>query len=174
MRLRSGARWIAVAVVAGAIGVPTAASAAQPTTLRLDGVGPLRLGMTRASAVRTGWLSHRSSGCEVASPVPVTYRLDGAKAPKALNGSAEFSRGRLRTLTFGGGVRTTVGVRVGSTSADLLSRYRAAGFTATSRYEELFEATFLTVKRERRQVLGALSTNGRVTQLALPAVLVCE
>ena len=119
--------------------------------------------MSRASAVRTGWLSHRSSGCEVASPVPVTYRLDGARAPRALNGSAEFSRGRLRTLTFGGGVRTTVGVRVGSTSTELLSRYRAAGFTATSRYEELFDATFLTVKRQRRQVLGALADHGRVT-----------
>lgn len=174
MRLRSGARWVAVAAITGAIGAPPAASAAPPTTLRVDGVGPLTLGMTRASAVRTGWLSHRSSGCEVASPVPVTYRLDGAKAPKALNGSAEFLRGRLRTLTFGGGVRTPVGVRVGSTSADLLSRYRAAGFTATSRYDEQFEATFLTVKRRQRQMLGALAANGRVTQIALPAVRVCE
>lgn len=67
-----------------------------------------------------------------------------------------------------------MGDLVGSTSADLLSRYRAAGFTATSRYEELFQATFLTVKRERRQVLGALADKGRVTQLAVPAVAVCE
>ncbi len=172
MSLRIGVGLTTATVVLG-VRFPSAVSAA-PTTLRLDGIGPLKLGMTRASAERTGWLSHRSRGCEVASPVPVAYRLDGRRAPKALAGSAEFSAGRLTSLSFRAGVRTALGVRIGSRSSTLLSRYRGAGFTASSRYDATFGVTFLTVERRNRQRLGALASSGRVTQLAVPAVPVCE
>ena len=53
-----------------------------PTTLRLDGVGPLKLGMRVTAARQTGWLAGRRTGCPLGGPpLPVTYRLSG-RAPR--------------------------------------------------------------------------------------------
>lgn len=166
----------AAAVAAAAAGLVAApAGAAGPTTLRLHGVGPLRLGMARADAVATGWLADRRPGCELASPRPVTYRVSGPKAPAGVRGSAEFQRGRLRTLSFTRGVRTTTGVTVGRTTvARMTARSRAAGFAAAVRFDGTFQGTFVTVRRRGRQVLGAFAAHRVITILAMPAVAVCE
>jgi hypothetical protein len=155
---------------------PASTAGAATTLLRLDGIGPVKLGMTRAAALKTGWLADRAPGCELASPRPITYRFTGPKAPGGLRGSAQFERGRLSVISFTGGVRTRVGVRIGAPTARMLSKYRNAGFVASSMFSPVFAGTFVSVKRERggRQVLGAFAQGGHVQNLAVPAVAVCD
>jgi hypothetical protein len=165
------------ALVIAATAVPAGgAGAAGPAIVRLDGVGPLRLGMTRAAALRTGWLSARGKGCELATPTPITYRLAGPQAPRALRGTAQFDRGRLDNLSFTRGARTALGVTVArTTTARMVSRYRKAGYQASSQFTPTFQGTFATVKKNGRQVVGAFAQSGTVvTTLAIPAVPVCE
>jgi len=169
---------VAVAVVL--LGSPAAAAPAAPPSrvLRLDGIGPLTLGMTRPTATATGWLAHRSGGCELGGPpLPVDYRLDGAHAPSGLRGAAEFQDGRLRSIVVSRGVRTAAGVRPGHTTvARMVARYRALGFHATARHDATFEGTFVTVRRRAggRQVLGAFASGSVVDTIGIPFVPVCE
>lgn len=144
--------------------------------LRLDGIGPLRLGMTRASALRTGWLAHRGTGCELGGPpLPVTYRLAGRHAPRGVRGVAEFDRGRLRNLSFSRGVSTATGVAVGQTTArTMVARYRRAGFSASSQFVSTFSGTFVSVRRHRRDVIAGFAGRRTITTLAIPFVPVCE
>ncbi len=146
------------------------------STLRLDGIGPLKLGMTRAAAVKTGWLSHRGTGCELGGPpLPITYRLRGAAAPKGLSGVAEFNGGKLTSLDFRKGVRTAAGVVVGTTTAaQMVSRYKARGFTAKATFSSLFGGTFVDVKKNGARVIGGFATGKVVTDLAIPGIQTCE
>jgi hypothetical protein len=146
------------------------------TVLRLDGIGPLHLGMTRAAALETGWLAGRATGCELGGPpLPITYRFTGAKAPRGIVGIAEFQANRLHSLSFTRGVRTSTGVTVGrTTTSRMVSRYRSAGFKATARYVETFQGTFVTVKRNGAQVVGGFGEHGVITTVAVPVVPVCE
>lgn len=165
-----------LAVAAGTASGRPFAPAGGTTQLRLNGIGPLSLGMTRKAALSTGWLAQRKPGCELGGPpLPITYRLTGASAPKRIKGTAEFTGNRLRTLAFTGGVRTATGVEPGQTSAaGMVSRYRAAGFSASSRYDDVFVGTFVTVKRGGKQVIGGFAEGGKVTSLGIPFVPVCE
>ncbi len=171
-------RLMSLAVLAaGALAVAaSAAHAASPTVLRLNGIGPLTLGMTRTAAVATGWLGDRSTGCPLGGPpLPITYRFTGAKAPAGIKGSAEFHNGRLRGLSFTHGVRTSTGVTVRkTTTARMVARYRSAGFTASARFESTFQGTFVTVKKAGHEVVGGFAERRTVTILAIPAVPVCE
>jgi hypothetical protein len=154
--------------------LPASGAGAATTLLRLDGIGPLKLGMTRVAALKSGWLAHRAPGCELVSPRPVTYRFTGAKAPHGLRGSAQFDRGRLSALSFSRGVRTRLGVQIGTSTARMVSKYRHAGFAASSMFSSTFGGTFVTVKRRGRQVLGGFATGGQVRNLAVPFVPVCD
>jgi hypothetical protein len=168
---------LVVAAIAGsALAVqPPAASPASTTVLRLDGIGPLHLGMTRTAALATGWLADRGSGCPLGGTPPITYRFTGAKAPKGTKGSAEFSDGRLRALSFTRGVRTSTGVTVGrTTTARMVARYRAAGFTASASFVSTFQGTFVRVKRHGRDVVGGFGEGSVVTIVAIPTIPVCE
>jgi hypothetical protein len=164
----------AIAVSAALLASPAAAGAT--TVLRLDGIGPLKLGMTRADAVATGWLGNRGKGCELSGPpVPITYRLSGPKAPSGIRGTAEFANGHLSDLSFTRGVRTSAGITVGKTRlVRMWQRYRALGFTASGRYDNTFQGTFVTVKRHGHTVLGGFGEGPTVTILGLPDVPVCE
>jgi hypothetical protein len=119
-------------------------------------------------------LADRAPGCELASPRPITYLFTGPKAPGGLRGSAQFDSGRLSVISFSRGVRTRVGVRIGAPTARMVSKYRNAGFGASSMFSPTFAGTFVTVKRGGRQVLGAFARGGHVKSLAVPAVPVCE
>jgi hypothetical protein len=156
----------------------TAPAGAATTRLRLDGIGPLRLGMPRAAAVATGWLANRSTGCPLGgTPLPITYRFSGPNAPRGLHGAAEFHGGRLRALSFTGGVRTATGVTVGrTTTARMVARYRRAGFAASAQFVPTFGGTFVRVRRRPggADVIGGFARRRTVTMLALPAVPVCE
>ena len=155
------------------VGQPAASAS---TLLHLDGIGPLRLGMSRADALATGWLSDRSAGCELASPRPIDYRVAGRRAPAGLRGVAEFNSGKLTDLSFTRGVRTATGVRVGLTTITrMVSRYRAVGFLASARFVDTFGGTFVAVRRRNgRQVLAAFSQGRVITTISVPAVPVCE
>ena len=155
---------------------PATSAGATPTTLRLDGIGPLKLGMRVTAARQTGWLADRRTGCPLGGPpLPVTYRLIGRRAPDGIRGIAEFNRGRLTGLSFTRGVRTAAGVTVGVTSsARMVARYRAAGFGASARYEGTFQGTFTNVRRGTRNVLGGFGEGAIVSLLAIPSVPVCE
>ncbi|MEA5442818.1 hypothetical protein [Cyanobium gracile] len=144
--------------------------------LRLDGIGPLRLGMGRAEAVATGWLSDPGTGCELdGPPLPVVYKLKGPKAPAGIVGTVEFDRGLLRVLAFSAGVKTAFGIAIpGATASDLVKRARAAGFSATSAYDETFAGRFVTVNRAGKQVLGAFAEQSAITTIAVPYVPVCD
>jgi hypothetical protein len=175
-------RSLAVALLA-TLAVACGTASGQPigpsvgaTTLRLNGIGPLQLGMTRQAALATGWLAQRKPGCELGGPpLPITYRLTGGRAPNGIKGTAEFAGDRLRTLAITGGVRTATGVEPGRTSAaGMVARYRAAGFAASSRYDDVFVGTFVTVKRNGKQVIGGFAEGGKVTSLGIPFVPVCE
>jgi hypothetical protein len=109
-------RWraavVAVVAVVSALALPIdVASATSTTVLRLDGMGPLHLGMTRSHGLATGWLAGRATGCELAGPpLPITYRFTGAKAPRGIVGVAHFDGNRLSVLFFARSVRTSTGV----------------------------------------------------------------
>jgi hypothetical protein len=143
--------------------------------LRLDGIGPLHVGMTRTAALGTGWLAGRSSGCTLGGTPPITYRFTGPRAPKAIRGSAEFENGRLTTMSFTRGVRTSTGVTVGrTTTARMAARYRAAGFAASARFDSTFQGTFVRVRRHGRDVVGGFGEGRVVSIVAIPAIAVCE
>jgi hypothetical protein len=164
------------ALASAALWAPANAAGGPATTvLRLDGIGPLHLGMTRTEALGTGWLAGRRSGCPLGGTPPITYRFTGPNAPKAIKGSAEFDNDRLTTLSFTRGVRTSTGVTVARTTpARMVARYRAAGFTASARFESTFQGTFVGVRRHGREVVGGFAEGGVVTIVAIPAVAVCE
>ncbi len=164
-----------LAVLAALTLATGAASAPAPTLLRTDGIGPLRLGMSRAQALATGWLVGRGRGCPLFGTPPITYRF-GGRAPSRLRGSVEFSRGRLTDLTVTRGVRTATGVTVGATTRRMLELSRAAGFTAAAEYVPEFQGTFVRVVRDGRQVLGAFSgkRSKRVEQLSIPDTVICD
>ena len=161
---------------ASALAYPSVEGQTTSTLLRLDGIGPLRLGMTRQAALSSGWLAHRAPGCELAgTPRPITYRLTGAKAPLGIAGTAEFDHNRLQTLSFTRGVRTAQGVEVGHTTAkQMVARYRTAGFGASARFDTTFQATFVTIRRNGKQVIGGLAERGPLSILGIPYVPVCE
>lgn len=171
-----GATLLLAAGSATAAGSAWAGGGGSSPVLRLDGIGPLRLGMSRADAVATGWLSDPGPGCELGGPpLPVVYKLKGPKAPAGIAGTAQFDRGTLRVLAFSSGVRTSFGVAIpGGTVAKLLQRARASGLSATSLYDQTFAGTFVTVNRGGRQVLGAFAEKSAIGTLAVPYVPVCE
>jgi hypothetical protein len=162
-------------IVIAVLAVPVSGAGAA-TLLRLNGIGPLKLGMTRADAVATGWLAQRQTGCPLGGPpLPITYRLTGANAPSGIRGTAEFTGGRLRNLSFTRGVRTAAGVRVRHTTiAGMVRRYKDAGFKARAEHSDVFGGSFVTVKRGKRSVIGGFGEGSRVTILALRHVPVCE
>jgi hypothetical protein len=165
-----------VSIALVALSAATPATATASTVLRLDGIGPLHLGMSRTAAVQTGWLAGRSTGCELGGPpLPVTYRFTGPKAPRGLVGTAEFHADRLRVLSFTRGVRTSAGVTVRKTTASrMVARYRQAGFTASARFVDTFQATFVTIKRHGQDVVGGFAEHRVLTMIAIPAIPVCE
>jgi hypothetical protein len=165
---------VAGAVCAALFAAPTAAGAT--TVLRLHGIGPLTLGMTRTDAVKTGWLANRGKGCPLGgTPVPITYRFTGSQAPSGIAGTAEFRGGRLRGLSFTHGVRAAAGVTVGKTRiVRMWERYRALGFSATGRYDNTFQGTFVTVKRHGRTVIGGFARGNTVSIIGIPDAPVCE
>jgi hypothetical protein len=168
---------LAVAATAGAALVAPADAAGPPATtvLRLHGIGPLQLGMTRTAALATGWLAERRPGCPLGGTPPITYRFTGPKAPRAIKGSAEFENNRLSTMSFTRGVRTSTGVTVArTTAARMVARYRTAGFTASARFDSTFQGTFVRVKRHGHDVVGGFADASVVTIVAIPAVAVCE
>jgi hypothetical protein len=170
------------ALAAGAhAGAPDGSAAATPTLLRLDGIGPLRLGMSRSAALRTRWLANQAPGCKLGGPpFPITYRLSGPAAPDGVVGSAEFQSNRLRNLSFTRGVRTATGVVAGRTTArGMVNRYLDAGFAARAQFVDVFQGTFVLVRRGGRQVAGGFArgrTTARrpVSTLAIPYVPTCE
>lgn len=156
-----------------------AAPAQGATLLRLDGIGPLRLGMSRTAAVATGWLSNRRAGCPLGGrPYPIEYALDGRSAPPALRGIAEFRGGRLTSVTVTRGARTATGVVPGTTRwPSMVRRYRRAGFRVSARYVTAFGGTFVDVRRRRGDatVLGGFAEKGRpVSVLGIPFVPACD
>jgi hypothetical protein len=170
---RACAAAISIAALAG---LPHPAKAATTPVLRLDGIGPLHLGMTRTAALGTDWLAARATGCELAGPpLPITYRFTGTKAPRGIAGVAEFNHNRPQALSFTHGVRTSTGVTVGRTTIKrMVARYRQAGFGASAQFVETFQGTFVTVSKGGRDVLGGFGEHGIVTSVGIPAIPVCE
>jgi hypothetical protein len=169
-------RIVAALPVLLALAAPAQAS----TLLRLDGIGPLTLGMKQPAAVGTGWLVHRGHGCPLGGkPYPVDYTLTGPRAPAGIDGTAEFNgaTGRLDTLSFGKGVRTATGVVVGRTTATgMVTRYRNAGFAASARYDTTFQGTFVQVRRHKggKLLMMGFASKSKLETIGIPVIPVCE
>jgi hypothetical protein len=56
----------------------------------------------------------------------------------------------------------------------MVARYRAAGFSASARFERTFQGTFVRVRRHGRDVVGGFGERGVVSIVAIPAIAVCE
>lgn len=175
MNRRSAILAGGAAIMVAAAAVP--ASAATPR-LRLDGIGPLTLGMTTSQAVATGWLATPQPGCELESPRPVGYSLRGSSAPAGLRGSVIFRSGRLSEVIVDKGARTITGVRPGVTTARaMIVAYRRAGYWVTSVYEPVFQTRFITARRGGKTIVGiapGISTAKVVGSLGVPGITACE
>lgn len=166
---------------AGALTLVAALAApavAAPPRLRLDGIGPLKLGMTRSAALATGWLSNPMPGCELQSPRPVGYDLAGPSAPAGLKGGVSFVSGKLVTVAVDKGAATITGVRPGvTTAAKMVSAYKKAGYKVTSLFDPTFQARFITATRGGKSIVGiasGASTSKVVSSLSVPFADVCE
>lgn len=162
------------------IAVPLALALAAPaqaaTPLRLNGIGPLKLGMSRMAALDTGWLSNRHTGCPLGGkPYPIDYDLEGSAAPSGIDGSVEFVGGEATNMSFRSGVRTSTGVVPGKTTwAGMVKRYRDAGLKASARYDDTFQGTFVRVKLNGKQVMGGFADDKIVEVIGIPYVPTCE
>jgi hypothetical protein len=166
-------RRIATLTIAALLALPGIAAASQ--LLRLNGIGPLKLGMKRADALSTGWLAHKTKGCELSTPRPIAYSLTGPSAPAGVKGTIEFQSGKLIAMSFTKGVHTAAGVNVGqTTSAQMIGDYTGGGFSASAAVSTMFGGTFTTVKHSGHVVLQGFGPKKIVTQLAIPAVQVCD
>jgi hypothetical protein len=151
------------------------ATAGASKLLRLNGIGPLKLGMKRAAALSTGWLAHMAKGCELLSPRPTTYTLTGPNAPTSVTGLVQFQHRRLMSISMTRGVHTAAGVVLGrTTSSQMVSDYQNAGFTASAAFSRTFGGTFTTVKRNGASVIQGFGAQKIVTLLAIPAAQVCD
>jgi hypothetical protein len=131
--------------------------------------------MSQTAAVNTGWLAHKSQGCELASPRPVVYQLNGSSAPAGVKGSAQFEGGKLRNLSFTRGVHTAVGIVPGvSRTGQMVDRYGRAGFNASAQYSNVFRSTFVNVKKGGKFKIMGLAEHERINTLSIPVVPVCE
>ncbi len=159
---------VAVAAPAGADRPDPAAAAsakrtAPGTTVRFDGIGGLRLGMTRSKAFATGVLRTASETCfDSPAPRPVTYSSDGPKNAAGARYQAIFRGGRngkLTHLQFVSGVRTELGIRPGvSTAAQMAVTYRRAGYTVRTTFDGAYNSTFVEVRKGRRALMTGVAS----------------
>jgi hypothetical protein len=160
------------------VAVAVLATPAQGATLlRLNGIGPLKLGMSTMASLDTGWLSDRQTGCKLGGPpYPVTYRLDGSAAPAAIVGSVELNRGKLTNVIADSGVRTATGVVPGKTTwASMVTRYRNAGYKVSARYDDVFQVTFVHVKTKGgKAVMTGIAQKKIVDTIGVPFIPLCE
>jgi hypothetical protein len=166
-------------VPALALAAIAAAPAHAATLVRLDGIGPLKLGMSRLAALDTGWLGARHTGCKLGGkPYPIDYSLTGGKAPTGIGGSAEFTDGKLANMSFTKGVRTATGVVPGVTSwPNMVQRYRDAGYRVSARYDSTFVGTFVNVKRRKGAaavMIGFAEKGKPVGMIGIPYIPLCE
>lgn len=154
--------------------VVSQAAGARAPVLRLNGIGPLSLGMSRPTAIATGWLANRSLGCELASPRPVVYSLTGPRAPRGIAGSVSFVGEKLVSVSIRRGAQTGLGIAPGrSTVRAMVATYRSHGFRVTNRYEATFQARFVTASRAG-QTIGAVASKSTIDSLGIPHIDVCE
>lgn len=178
----------AVAAPAGADRPDPAAAAsakrrASGTTIRFDGIGPLRLGMTRSKAYATGTIRTAAETCfDSPAPRPVNYSSDGPRNAAGARFQAIFRggrNGRLTHLLFVSGVRTELGIRPGvSTAAQMAAAYRRAGYTVSTTFDSSYNSTFVAVRRGRRALMTGMAT-GRLRahkplhSIGIPGNFVC-
>lgn len=165
-----------MAIGALALLLAAAAVAGTRTRLTFSGIGPLKLGMKLQTAVGTGWLTRRGTGCPLGGkPYPVTYSFTGRKAPRGIKGTAQFSRGKLQVLSFGAGVTTDAGLTVGkATIHEMVSLYRRRGDKVSTQFDKTFGGTFVTVRHHGKVVMQGFGAHSRLQMLAIPFVPVCD
>ncbi len=168
---------------------PDAAAAARRapsnTTLRFDGIGAIRLGMTRNAAYKTGLIRSHSDTClDGKKPLPVSYGSDGSRAAPGSRFTSYFKGGRNGRLTHIlaiAGVRTELGIRPGvSTASEMIKVYRRARYTVRTRTRPDFAGvTFVDVLTRGRVVMTAV-TNGTARSkaplvgIAIPSYFDCR
>lgn len=157
---------------------PGTTSPAQPSlTLGLDGIGPLKIGMSESAAENTGWLSDRQvPWCPFASETDPSYQLEGPEAPAELDGLVIFMEGSLNQIVVRAGAATGEGIGIGtSTLDDLTEAYGTRGYQVDSysRFEDYDD--FATVNRgDETHLMAALGSGGEISLLGVPHLSVCD
>jgi hypothetical protein len=147
------------------------AADATPPAITAAGVGTVALGSTYATLRRSGRIATLRHGCELAGASARSARL---RAP--LRGSVDFTHTtprRVQTITIVGGA-TASGVGVGATRAEVRRAFPHA--TAEHGSEQVFGITLFTVpRRDGGRFQFAVETDtGRVTQIGIPAIPLCD
>jgi hypothetical protein len=133
------------------------------TTIRFDGIGPLRIGMTRDEVRATGWFRSTSTSYTCFTnplPLPTFASPDGPRAAPGATLTAYFrgGDGTLTHIMFANGARTALGIRPGlSTGLQMVAAYRRAGFTVRTSFHSEYNGTFVDVVRRGRVVMTGLA-----------------
>ena len=115
-----------------------------------DGLGPLRLGMSRSDALDSGWLGEPQETCSDmigggAAPGEYAYMLDGPQAPEGLSGSVEISDDEITTIGVSKSVAMPNGVTFDSAwdATRAMETLQSAGYrvSVTSTFEPEDSAT---------------------------------
>lgn len=155
-----------------ATGAPDPAGVA----LSREGLGALRIGMTKAQAEATGMLGAFTPGCEVRMPRP-----EGAPLLAPYDGYVEVDGGVVTSITVHSGAATDPGgVRAGDRLDEATAAFEAAGLTVTvdEGTEEVFGVWFVSVTDESGDdVFGTTAdpaADGALGPISTPYVQACE
>lgn len=154
---------------------PASPAAAVPL-LRLDGIGPLMLGMSEADAEATGWLSNRSAPwCPFAGTEDPTWDLAGPSAPAGVDGYLIFREGEIDQVVIRSGTTTDEGIGAGASFGDLSDTYGGLGYEVDSyaRFESFDD--FATVEQaDEPRLMTTLNSDGSIEWIGVPYISVCD
>lgn len=174
---------LGIAVAASIAGIGSSRPAADTLPLRSHstaavlterGVGGLRLGRSLAAIRRDRLIGPVSPGCELASPRPFGARI---RAPLA--GFATFdgraATSRLVALSITGGARTSRGVTIGTSAANVRHAYPGARVENSGPPNPIQFNAIVVSRAGRDRIWFFLDRRGgRVRSIDLPSAQFCE
>ena len=161
------------AVLAFGIGIATfaAAQSDEPQRITRNGVGELRIGMTKKQARDMGLVWRTRPGCELSGPGARSARL---KVP--LKGSVNYTKTKpreVRDITIKGGAEAR-GVGIGDRIRDIKDAYPKAKVDHST--DETFGITLVKIPRDGGGKLrfGVSTKTHKITLIGVPYIAFCE
>jgi hypothetical protein len=161
------------AILAFGIGLVALAAAAgdEPQRITRNGVGELRIGMTKNQARDMGLVGRTRPGCELDGPGARGARL---KAP--LEGSVNYTKTKpreVRDITIEGGAEAR-GVGIGDGIPDIKDAYPKAKVDHST--DDTFGITLVKIPRDGGGKLrfGVSTKTHKITLIGVPYIAFCE